>query len=147
MGIALDREEQAALLGSHGVGVLATLTDRGAPVPLPVWYVTHDGRLYIRTPGTAKRLAHIARDSRVAFLVHGGEAWAELRGLLVNGNATIVDDPDEDAAVRALVAERFRDLVPPAMPSASAAHYSETVILRIDEVSNRSWDNRKIRRT
>lgn len=144
MGIALDEQERTELLGTHGTAVLATVTPSGAPLPLPVWYVVVDDRLYIRTPRSAKRLEHIAADPRVGLVVHAGDAWQELRGFLVNGHAEVVADDAEDARVRERLAERFADRLPPPLPPAVANHYAETVVLRIEPARTVSWDNRKI---
>lgn len=146
MGVSMTEAEQAEFLGTHGVMVLATVTDGGRPVPLPVWYVVVDGQLYVRTPRSSKRLHHIGRNPRVAALVHDGEAWRDLRGVLVSGVARIVDDEGEAGRVKAIISERFSALLPPPLPDAVAAHYDQTVILRIEpDEQARTWDNRKIR--
>lgn len=146
MGIALREDEQAELLGTHGTAVLATVSRRGVPVPLPVWYVVDDGQVYVRTPRAAKRLDHLAHNPSVGLVVHDGEAWQELRGLLITGRAVVVTDDQEDARVRQLIAERFAALLPPPLPPHVAARYGDSVVLRIEaHTEPRSWDNRKVR--
>ncbi|MGH1561584.1 pyridoxamine 5'-phosphate oxidase family protein [Mumia sp. DW29H23] len=146
MGITLDATERAMLVGTHGEGVLATTTPSGAPVPLPVWYVVVDGVPYVRTPRTSKRVRHIENNPRVSLLVHAGEAWRELRGVLIAGRAEIVTDPALAVRIEKVLDERFADLLPPPLPDRVAGAYAATVILRItpdrDPVS---WDNRKVR--
>ncbi|WP_370617749.1 pyridoxamine 5'-phosphate oxidase family protein [Mumia sp. Pv 4-285] len=146
MGITLDPEERAALVGTHGEGVLATTTPTGAPVPLPVWYVVVDDVPYVRTPRSSKRLRHIEKNSRVSLLVHAGVAWRELRGVLIGGHAEIVEDPALAARIEEVLNERFADLLPPPLPARVSGAYAETVILRISpDREPVSWDNRKVR--
>jgi nitroimidazol reductase NimA-like FMN-containing flavoprotein (pyridoxamine 5'-phosphate oxidase superfamily) len=145
VGIALDEREQAELLGTHGVAVLATVAAGNLPVPLPVWYVVDDGVIYLRTPPSTKRLRDLAENPQVAFLVHGGQAWADLYGLLISGRAEHVSDPDQRQRISHLMAERFAELRPAALPTKIADHYAEPVVLRIAAERTVSWANRKLR--
>jgi nitroimidazol reductase NimA-like FMN-containing flavoprotein (pyridoxamine 5'-phosphate oxidase superfamily) len=146
VGIALSRDEQLELLGQGGSAVLATATADGTPVPLPVWYVTVSGQIYVRTPATAKRLRHIARNPTVAFLVDAGHAWRELRGVLITATARLVSDTDTVEAVQLAMAEQFADRLPPELPDRVSTHYADMVVLHLSPQRDPvSWDNRKLR--
>lgn len=146
MGVTMRVDEVREFLGTHGEGVLATVNASGAPVPLPVWYIVVDDVYYVRTPRTAKRLRHIARDPRVSLVVHAGGPWRELRGVLVSGTADVVRDDSTVATLVETFNRRFAALLPPRLPGSVSAHYDVAVILRIAPARvAASWDNRKVR--
>ena len=53
-------------------GILTILRRDSSPVSLPVWYVVDEHTIVMRTPPT-KKVGHIKRDARAAFLVEPGE--------------------------------------------------------------------------
>ena len=95
----LDAVQCRGYLGTSGVGRLVIVEPRG-PVAIPVNYAMLGNDIVIRTSG----LADLAdRQPRVSFEVdHLDEALAEGWSVLVSGEARVVTDPDELAAVSAL---------------------------------------------
>jgi nitroimidazol reductase NimA-like FMN-containing flavoprotein (pyridoxamine 5'-phosphate oxidase superfamily) len=130
------------------VAVLATVRRDGRPVPLPAWYVTLDRSLFFRTPRRSRRVGNIEANPAVSVLIHDGEAWAALRGVLLQTDAEIVTDDDLAHRVRTAFAERFADRLPAAarLPRAMSDHYARDVILRLPIPDHPiSWDNHKVR--
>jgi len=95
----LDAVQCRGYLGTSGVGRLVIVEPRG-PVAIPVNYAMLGNDIVIRTSG----LADLAgRQPRVSFEVdHLDEALAEGWSVLVSGEARVVTDPGELAAVSAL---------------------------------------------
>jgi PPOX class probable F420-dependent enzyme len=148
MGVTMSDDEVEEFLGDHGTAVLTTLRRDGAPVPVPVWYVVIDGAVFVRTPRKSKKVNHIARDPRVALLVHDGRNWEELRGLIIHGIGERVDDEATAATALEAFHTRFADRTAALtrLPRAIAARYSDDVIYRIAIPDTpTSWDNRKVR--
>jgi transcriptional regulator with XRE-family HTH domain len=88
-------------LGTSGVGRLVLVEPRG-PVAIPVNYAMLGNDIVIRTSERASLAAGIGQP-RVSFEVdHLDEALAEGWSVLVSGQARVVTDPDELAAVSAL---------------------------------------------
>ncbi|MDG4668081.1 pyridoxamine 5'-phosphate oxidase family protein [Mycobacterium sp. 236(2023)] len=149
MGVALSEDEVWALLEESLTGILTTVSPDGFAVPLPVWFVALDRKIYLRTARTSAKCRRILRDNRVGFLVESGERWAELRAVSMRALATIVADDLLAARVMAARAVKYRgrglgDDAPPA----TMRHYSRTsaVICLTPVVSPISWDNSRIRR-
>ncbi|WP_051267527.1 pyridoxamine 5'-phosphate oxidase family protein [Nakamurella lactea] len=148
MGITLSTQEVAEVIGTSGTAVLTTLRKDGRPASLPVWYVAFDGALHFRSPTRTFRVRHLRRDPRVSVLLHDGEHWSRLRGILIHGDAEFLEDP----ALRRRVADafdaEFADLRVPAaqLPRAVTAHYAEEAIFRVSIPARpTTWDNTKIR--
>ena len=149
MGVTLDEQERWELLDSVHTGILTTLRSDGAPVALPVWFVTHDHRIYVRTPARTHKVARLRRDPRVCFTAETGEAWIDLRAVVLTGRAVILDDAAERAMVDDALGRKYRAFgIPADAPAATVRHYdTASAYLRIDPDDRAiSWDNRKLRR-
>lgn len=91
-------------LAHHRYIALETLRRNGTPVITPVWFVIHQGRLYVSAPdhtGKVKRLRHTPR---------GRIAPCDERGQILGDwlDVTIVPAADEPAAVAdRLLAARY----------------------------------------
>jgi PPOX class probable F420-dependent enzyme len=147
VGVRLGENEIEEFLASAHTAIVATLRQDGSPLALPMWFVMVDGSPYIRTIAQSAKAEHLRRDPRICFTVEQGEAWAELKAVVLSGSAVFEVDQELRARVDAVFAEKYRDyLMPSAAPDATRRAYAvERVYLRIvvDEPA-RSWDNAKI---
>jgi PPOX class probable F420-dependent enzyme len=78
------------------IGWLTTVTPKGAPVPVPVWFLWDGDRsilLYSR-PGKPK-LANIAANPKVSLNLDGNGTGGNV--VVCRGNATMSDDPPATA--------------------------------------------------
>jgi nitroimidazol reductase NimA-like FMN-containing flavoprotein (pyridoxamine 5'-phosphate oxidase superfamily) len=129
-------------------GIMTTLRRDGMPVALPVWFVTLDREIYVRTRG--KKLARLQHDSRASFLVEAGTAWKELRAVHFTGHAELVDLEGE-------LAERYRAendrkyatsrTARGDMPAATANAYATAgggIVHFVPDERVLHWDNRKL---
>ena len=106
-----------AMFAAEGrVARLATVDETGYPHVVPVVYAT-DGRAYYAPldakPKTKaftalKRVRNIRSNPRVALLIdHYEEDWAQLRFLLVQGRAELLDGGMEWRAARSLLEAKY----------------------------------------
>jgi PPOX class probable F420-dependent enzyme len=149
MGVGFDEDELWQFLEDSDTGILTTLRSDGWPLALPVWFTTHSHRIYVQTPARARKVAHVRRDPRVCFTAEAGVAWAELRAVVLTGQAAVVPDGEaRDLAVRR-ISEKYRSFGIPAdeVPAVTVQHYdTPAAVIRVDPDSRQlSWDNRKLR--
>ncbi|MEE6179832.1 pyridoxamine 5'-phosphate oxidase family protein [Mycobacterium sp. 050134] len=78
-----------AALSSSRVMILATRSRAGTPFAVPLWFVTHRGRLYATTSASSWTVRNVAMCPQVAVLL-GGERQGDDRRLLVRGHARAV---------------------------------------------------------
>ena len=71
-------------------GRLATVGRDGYPHIVPLGYFRLDEAVYVNMRG--QRLVNARRNPRVGFTVDEGEAIAELKGVVIEGDAEIIDD-------------------------------------------------------
>jgi hypothetical protein len=148
MGLTLSTEEQAEYLRRGHTGILTTLRRGGSPVSLPVWYVWHDGHVYLASPPATAKVARVRHDDRAWFLVESGERWVDLTAVGFPARVVILDaGPDADA-IHALLAEKYADFEVPfdRLPDAARAHYAGRLIFRLEQSGAAvSWDNSRMR--
>ena len=148
MSIRLSRDEAWEVLRTTHTGIFTSLKADGTPIALPVWFAALDERIYLDAVATTKKVARVRRNARVSFLVESGERWRDLRGVLVTGQARIVDDDALVERVHAAIGEKYAGFSGdrPAMPPESRAHYEREHLVIEIEPDERilSWDNARI---
>jgi len=78
-------EKKTINLVSNGVG--------GFPHPMPMWFARDaDGTIRMATYRTSQKILNIQRDPRVSLLCESGVEYAELKGVIISGNAELIDD-------------------------------------------------------
>jgi len=80
--------------------VLATNKTDGAPVMHAMWFTYLDDAVYLDMKAGSFKHRNIQRDNRVCCLVEAGETYFQLRGVMIEGRATIVEGSDEQRRVR-----------------------------------------------
>ena len=99
--IQLSREEQAAFFREQRKAALATLDQDGFPHVVAMNYFAKDGAFYLTSYAKAQKVVNIRRNPKAALMIEAGDAYAELRGVMVRGHCEIIEGA---AAVRAAVA-------------------------------------------
>jgi PPOX class probable F420-dependent enzyme len=149
MGVSFDEDELWQFLEDSHTGILTTLRADGWPVALPVWFITHDHRIYVQTPARTRKVAHVHRDPRVCFTAEAGVAWGELRAVVLTGQAAVVADGEEKNLAIGRISEKYGSFGIPAteVPAVTVRHYdTPAAVIRVDPDSRPlSWDNRKLR--
>ena len=137
--IRMAAEEQAAFLRENGKAALATLDRDGFPHVVAMGYFFADGAFFMTSYAKAQKVLNIRRNPRVGLMVEGGDAYGELRGVMVRGTCEIIDDTE---AVRAAMRHR-RDAG--ARGSDRAVDSApKRVLLKVTPSKMTSWDHAKL---
>jgi hypothetical protein len=136
----MSTEELDAFLAVERVLRLATVDEDGWPAVVPVWFVWHEGAFWVWNLTRAKRTARLRAGARCAFVVDGGEAYAELRGASGRLDQAFVAEEDVPQAVRVGFSQRYFGTDHPVEP---ADHHQW---IRFTPLTLASWDFRKDRR-
>jgi len=83
------------LLASSRKVQLATISPDGWPHLVTMYYTLVGGRIAFWTYRTSQKALNLSRDPRISCLVETGEAYFDLRGVLIQGVAETITDPDE----------------------------------------------------
>ena len=139
--IRLSPEEQAAFLREHHKAALATVGQDGFPHVVGMNYVVKDGAFYMTSYGKAQKVVNIRRNPKVAVMVESGDAYSELRGVMVRGHCEIIEDVEAVKAAFASMAEA-RGARGPSREAAQSA--PKRVVLKIVPRTVISWDHTKL---
>ena len=142
--IQLSPDEQAAFFRGRKKAALATIDKDGFPHVVAMNYFVKEGAFYMTSYGKAQKVVNVRRNPKVALMMDAGDAYAELRGVMIRGHCEILDDL---AAVKAAFASRAeaQSNPSPVQPGAVASA-SKRVVLRIIPQKVVSWDHRKLGR-
>lgn len=135
--LRLTPQELNELLTGERTLRAATVSADGWPHVVPLWFVWHDGAIFVNNLKRSKRTRDIEAGSRVALCVDTGEQYAELRGVVLYGRFEPADDDPSLEQVRATFATKYwgGTEVPPTRSHAW---------LRLRPERTASWDFRKI---
>jgi PPOX class probable F420-dependent enzyme len=141
-------EEIDAFLAASKTMILCSNGPGGAPHPMPMWYgVETDGAVVMSTFTKSQKIRNLERDPRVALLVEAGARYAELRGVVLYGEAQLVRETPAVLDILARVTARTGG-APEAEPAALRAGLEATARkrtgIRVRPQRVVSWDHRKL---
>jgi hypothetical protein len=157
--IKMSAQEVAAFLATERTVTCATAGPRGWPHLMPLWYVLRDPadggpspRVWAWTYAISQKVRNLEREPRATLLLEAGEAYADLRGVMLECDVVIHRDPDTVAPLgEAILLKNSvpRGAEPPAqLPSegrdAVAAQAAKRVALEFIERNRATWDHRKL---
>jgi hypothetical protein len=142
--IAMSGEELDAFLAAERTCRVATVGAAGPHVS-PLWFVWHEGALWLHSITRSQRWADLTNDPRAAVVIDAGEAYMELRGAEIRGRVTIVgevprvgDDVPELVPVERAFARKY------GIGNEFTGYDGLHAWLRLDPSKIVSWDFRKL---
>ncbi|MFG2003897.1 pyridoxamine 5'-phosphate oxidase family protein [Spirillospora sp. NPDC048911] len=142
--IVMSQEEVVRFLTEQRVASLATVGPDGHPHLVAMWYAMIDGVLWFETKARSQKAANLRRDGRVTVMVEAGHTYDALRGVSLEGHATVVDDPEALWAVGVNVWERYSGPYSEEVRPLVEIMLNNRVAVRVDVERVRSWDHRKL---
>ncbi|HUG75554.1 MAG TPA: pyridoxamine 5'-phosphate oxidase family protein [Acidimicrobiia bacterium] len=98
--ITMTADERAAYLQAGETLIVSTIGPRGAPHVAPMWYFVDDeDQIVFRSFTKSQKIVNLQRDSRLTVLVETGLAYAELKGVMIEGVGRLVDGADDPSFV------------------------------------------------
>ena len=138
-----DAEVEDYLAGRHTMNV-ASFNHDGTIHLVAMWYAVVDGDPVFWTFGKSQKIRNLERDPRITLLVETGEEYAELMGVEMVGQASVITDRDAINAIGEAVYVRYfgeiDDEVRPFVHATGAKRLG--VRIAVDKVV--SWDHRKL---
>lgn len=138
-----DNEVEVFLAGRHVLN-LATMGPNGWPHVVALWYGFYDTKLVFWTFAKSQKVQNIRRDSRVSALIEDGDSYDSLKGVEVEGYASIVDDQVVVRKVGASIFERYILGDADASEMAFLASAPKRVAVIIDSLKIVTWDHSKL---
>jgi PPOX class probable F420-dependent enzyme len=137
--LAAGRKLQVATLGPDDHPHLTTL-----------WYVIRSDRITFRSFSKSQRIANLRRDPRITVLVEGGDAYADLAGVMVKGRARLIDDRATVLEVYGRIAAKYEGsgedspIDPDALEVLFGRYAAKNTVVVVEPEKVASWDHRKL---
>lgn len=91
--ITMNNEEISDFLQQSRTIILVSNGKDGFPHPMPMWYaVDDDNTVYMTTFRKSQKIANLQRDPRVSLLVESGNAYQELKSVVIYTEVELIDD-------------------------------------------------------
>jgi PPOX class probable F420-dependent enzyme len=144
--IAMTDDEQAAFLREGHTLQVASIGPHGYPHQVAMWYALIDGKVHFTTYARSQKVQNLRRNPRMSVMIETGTPYSELRGLVIEGNATIIEGDTNLAARVATMSGSRRPAEPPSAPPSAQTLRAvvKRVVVRVDPVHVYSWDHRKL---
>lgn len=139
-------EEAALFLQQSRTATVATIGPDGFPHLVAMWYGLLDGKVCFETKAKSQKVVNLRRNPKVSCSVEAGESYDQLRGVAIEGTATIIEDTSSDEywTVAISVFERYQGAYTPELRPLVEQMMNKRVVIRVDPVRVRSWDHRKL---
>ena len=144
--IKMTPEEVQAFLADEKTLTCATNGRDGFPHLMPLWYVVRDGTLWAWTYAKSQKTKNLERDPRATLQIETGEAYDQLRGLMLRTEAVLHRDQDTVIGFVAELAPRYAPpgADPEALREGFAKQAPKRVAIEFRETGRVSWDHRKL---
>jgi general stress protein 26 len=143
--IRMSADEVAAFLDQQRVVICASQGPRGWPHLMPLWYVVRAGEIWAWTYAKSQKTLNLERDARATLEIEDGEAYDQLRGVMIEARTTIHRDPELVATVGAEIYRRYgAGAVGEDFMDAIRAQAAKRVALQFSTERTATWDHRKL---
>jgi len=130
---------------------VATIGRGGEPHLAPMWFVVDDGKIMFRSFTKSQKIVNLQRDPRLTVLVETGDAYEELRGVMIRGNVRLLTEPDAVLAMYGRLAAKYAmvgpepvELDPDALEAAFGRFAPKNTGVVVEPIKVTSWDHRKL---
>jgi PPOX class probable F420-dependent enzyme len=125
----------AQLIHGERVCRVATVGATGMPHLVPVCHVVDDGKIYFASGTDGRKVLNLKANPRIALTVDlYSDAWAHLKGVMVQGEAALIDKGPRFRKLRALLYKKY-----PQYPDEAALDESDSVIIEVSPSRVFSW--------
>lgn len=145
--IALTPAEQKEYISTSRTLTLCTHGPRGYPHAVAMWFaVDDDGTVWMTTYRKSQKAVNVRRNSKVALHIESGQTYDTLKGVLIRGDAEVVDDEESVYQTIRRVHERMSGSFPEGSGVEEAIRWQarKRVALKITPRRVSSWDHAKL---
>lgn len=144
--ITMTEDEVTSFIERSRTATLATNGKDGHPHLTAMWYGLLDGKIVFETKAKSQKAVNLRRDPRVSVMIEAGQTYDQLRGVAIEGTATIIDDTtsDEYWAAGVSVFERYNGPYSEEMKPFVEIMMNKRVVVVVEPQRVRTWDHRKL---
>lgn len=140
--VAMTEAEATAFLAEQRTVICASNGSRGWPHLMPLWYSPHGLELWGWTYGKSQKARNLERDPRVTLQVEAGDAYDELRGVMIEAEAVIHRQMETKLRIGGELARRYGS----ELEAVVRAQAEKRIAIQFSVRRLVSWDHRKLAR-
>ena len=116
--------------------ILTTIGRDGMPHSVPIGYFRIDDDVYVGCRANTQKTKNIERNPRVALLMQSGGSMQDIKGVMIQGRASVITEPQEFLRLSREAARKrgVPDDQLPTEPRAGAAY------IKVEPTKYISWD-------
>jgi len=142
--IKMSDDEISSFLEAGRDLQVASINVDGTPHLVTMWYAMQDGEIAFWTYGKSQKIINLRRDPRLTVLVATGEVYEQLKGVSIQGQAEIVDDPHDVLRYGEAVYERYWGPLNDTVREGVRAMGAKRVVIVVKPDKILSWDHSKL---
>ena len=149
--ISLTEAELSEFLESGHTLQVASIDADGYPHLAPMWYVVRDGKITFRSFMKSQKIVNLRRNPKLSVLLESGESYDELKGVMIRGTATLIDDRATVLAIYGAIAAKYEmiggesvQLDRDALEAAFGSYADKNTAVIVEAVKVASWDHSKL---
>lgn len=141
--VSMSEKEVESLLKTRPLMRLATVSGKAEPHVATLWYVYLDGRIYFSADEKTKKIRNIKENNRVSLVIDSGQELFKVKGVMITGEASMIEDPDLVNKIRTLFAEKYFGSVDSTEFERLDFYMRKQVFIGIKPLKMISWDYTK----
>ena len=149
--ISLTDTELSGFLESGHTLHVASIDADGYPHLAPMWYVVREGKITFRSFTKSQKILNLRRNPKLSVLLEAGETYDELKGVMIRGTATLIEDRSTVLAIYGDIAAKYRmiggqsvELEGAALEAAFGSYAEKNTAVVVEPVKVASWDHAKL---
>ncbi|MDH3247394.1 MAG: pyridoxamine 5'-phosphate oxidase family protein [Acidimicrobiia bacterium] len=149
--ISLTDEELSEFLEAGHTLHVASIDADGFPHLAPMWYVVRDGKITFRSFTKSQKIVNLRRNPKLSVLLESGETYDELKGVMIRGTATLVEDRATVLSIYGTIAAKYRmvggrsaELDDEALEAAFGSYAEKNTAVFVEPLKVASWDHSKL---
>ena len=91
----MDEDEVWQFIESQKTVQVCSINKDGSPHLVPMWFVVPGKSIVLVSYTKSQKIRNLMRNPKIAILFEDGDEYENLRGVSINADASLLDDPDE----------------------------------------------------
>ena len=107
--ITMTDDEVVEFIADRRTVVLATVKADGRPHLVPMWFVPDGSTIEVWSYGRSQKTVNLRRDPRATLLLETGDSYDQLRGVSLECDVELLDDPAKRADLSVAAERRAKE--------------------------------------
>lgn len=144
--IVMTPDEVSDFLRRSRTATVASIGPGGMPHVVAMWYGLIGDAVCIETKAKSQKAVNLRRDPRMVFMVEAGDSYDSLRGVSLEGSATIIEEIDGEEYWAGAVSVYERYTAPYTQDARPIVEFmmNKRIVVKLVPQRIRSWDHRKL---